>query len=355
VADTASGEEHIVKAMRWHFSTETGSPFWLRQAKQFDFDPIADIRTWGDLRRFGDVSADLRTVAADDLFPRGLAGQPIAGIFESGGTTGGPKRVVVFEEWLRQLVEWRLAPTRGHDGERSLVGHTLAIIPTGPHLVGAINQVRARALGGLLFTIDLDPRWVKSLVGSGERSMAAAYAEHLIDQAESIVTTQNIRYLIATPPLLERIAHRPALVRAINRTCERITWGGTQMDPDTLEYLRDTVFADVEIQASYGSTMILGEARSRIGADHEGSPIFDTFSPYISFDVIAPETGETVPIGQRGRVVMNHVSRFALYPNVLERDTAIRLPAPVDQVGDSVADIRPVGEVAGVSVIEGVY
>ncbi|MDT7538348.1 MAG: hypothetical protein QOI82_1933, partial [Actinomycetota bacterium] len=62
-----------------------------------------------------------------------------------------------------------------------------------------------------------------------------------------------------------------------------------------------------------------------------------------------------VPYGQRGQVVMNHVSKSFLLPNNLERDMATRMRPLDGQVGDSVADVTPVQQFDNEDVIEGVY
>jgi hypothetical protein len=54
-------------------------------------------------------------------------------------------------------------------------------------------------------------------------------------------------------------------------------------------------------------------------------------------------------------VVMNHISKTMFLPNNLERDTAIRVPGPQGQVGDSVSEVQPVETFDGEAVIEGVY
>jgi hypothetical protein len=54
-------------------------------------------------------------------------------------------------------------------------------------------------------------------------------------------------------------------------------------------------------------------------------------------------------------VVMNHVSKAMLIRNNLERDTVIRVPSPDGQIGDSLAEIKPVATFDGEGVIEGVY
>jgi hypothetical protein len=71
--------------------------------------------------------------------------------------------------------------------------------------------------------------------------------------------------------------------------------------------------------------------------------------------VIDPETGAEVPYGERGQVVMNHISKGMFLPNNLERDTAMRVPGPEGQVGDSLTEVAPVARFEGEPVIEGVY
>ena len=352
--DSYNIQQHLNDVMRWHFSPKNGTPFWLEMLDQLGFNPIEDINSLADLALFPDVSLMLREIPVEYLQPKGLDKADLAGIFESGGTTGKAKRVVAYEEWLAQLVNWRLSGFDKHS-EDNQSQNTLAIIPTGPHIVGAINIRRARARGGLCFTVDLDPRWVKKLIKAGDMDGVKSYADHLIDQAEQIIETQSIAYLVTTPPLLEAIARRLDLAKHLNQTLKMITWGGTHMDVDTLDYLKTSVFPDVPISASYGSTMILSETRARADEDYNGSPIFDSYAPYVLLEVVDPESRLPVSYYERGQVVMNHLSKFALFPNILERDTAIRLPALGHQSGVAVSEVQTMAEVSGQVVIEGVY
>jgi hypothetical protein len=75
----------------------------------------------------------------------------------------------------------------------------------------------------------------------------------------------------------------------------------------------------------------------------------------VAFRVVDPETGDTVPYGERGQVVMNHISKGMFIPNNLERDSAVRLAGPDGQIGDSVSEVKPVETFEGEAVIEGVY
>ena len=163
-ADTtrAKADAFVRSMMRWHFEPETGTDFWLAMRDHLDFDPLRDVESFDDLKRFPDVSEHLRRTPVDALAPRGLKGQLQPLVFESGGTSGKPKHVVAYEEWMRELVDWRIA--RYVDRPNRPRGHTLAAVPTGPHIVGAVNRIRAQRLGGMVFSIDLDPRWVSKLV-----------------------------------------------------------------------------------------------------------------------------------------------------------------------------------------------
>ena len=38
-AARAALDAHVRETMQWHFSPETGSPFWLETRKKLDFDP----------------------------------------------------------------------------------------------------------------------------------------------------------------------------------------------------------------------------------------------------------------------------------------------------------------------------
>jgi hypothetical protein len=201
----------------------------------------------------------------------------------------------------------------------------------------------------------MDPRWVKKLIAAGKAGEADAYAEHLIDQAAFVLQTQDIGVLMTTPPLLERLARRDDLVELVREKVQTIEWGGAHMDADTRQLYRTEVFPGQTLHGGYGSTMVLGGAPERLGLTDDDPCIFDPFSPFITFAVVEPDTGRRVAYGERGQVVMNHVSKSFLLPNNLERDTATRIRPLEGQVGDSVADVTPVQRFDDETVIEGVY
>ena len=63
--------------VQWHFSEETGSPFWLEKAKTYDFNPLADVNNFDDLKKFPLFEDDwLRGGPVRRWVPRGLADKP---------------------------------------------------------------------------------------------------------------------------------------------------------------------------------------------------------------------------------------------------------------------------------------
>ncbi|MEU0868892.1 AMP-binding protein [Nocardia brasiliensis] len=346
-------DEFVRRMMRWHFSAATGSPFWLARAATLDFDPLTDIQGFDDLVRFPNVVDDLRDVAVRDLIPRGYGDSHPVHVYESGGTTGQPKRVVFTADWERRAVDWIGARFDALGVPRD--ADWLSAIPSGPHGVGATIAGLCTARHVVNFGIDLDPRWVKRLIVDGRGAEADAYTDHLIEQIGHLLRSQDVGVLVSTPPLLARLARHDDLVDLINRKVRAIVWGGAHLDADTRDLLRREVFPRTLLIGMYGSTMILGAAVERPGLGDEQPCVFDTFAPYTTFRVIDPATGETVPYGARGQVVMHHLSRTALLVNNTERDHGVRVPPPPGGLGDSVADVAPVATFGGAPVIEGVY
>ncbi|MFB6560503.1 phenazine antibiotic biosynthesis protein [Streptomyces sp. NPDC056400] len=354
VAVRPEPDELIRAAMEWHFHPDTGSPFWLERVRTLPFDPRSDVRTHEDLRLFPNVSAELRDVRAEDLIPRGYGRHPdVVGVFESGGTTGAPKRVVLLRDWLERMLHWSNANLDAHGFPGG--ANWLGLVPTGPHIVGEYFRRSATSHGRHGFTVDLDPRWVKKLIAGGRGADAGAYAEHLIDQAGLVLRTQDIGVLTITPPLLERLALREDLAELVDEKVRAIRWGGTQLDPDSRHLYKTEVFPKTVLCGNYGSTMILGFAGERPDLPEDSGCVFDAYSPYVTFSVVDPVTLGTVAYGDRGRVLVHHVSKSFFLPNNLERDTAIRIAPLAGHIGDAVADIAPVETFEDEAVIEGVY
>ena len=42
----------VRELMQWRFSPDTGCPFWLQKKRELKFDPLKEVRTFDDLKRF---------------------------------------------------------------------------------------------------------------------------------------------------------------------------------------------------------------------------------------------------------------------------------------------------------------
>jgi len=345
---TASLEKELHEILEWHFDPKTGSPFWLELAGELDFDPRADIATVADLRRFPDVSERLRAVPAESLIPRGSDGGFFE-VFDSGGTTGPPKRIVdatsrvANADWCADVLGAHGFPERGH---------WLHVGPCGPHAVGRSVRRMAARRDGLFFAVDMDPRWVKKLIGQGRRELADEYLEHLLDQIQNIVDTQDIRVLFITPPVLEAVCARPSLFDPLAERLEAILWAGTAASPETLRLTEEVLFPKATVRGIYGNTL-MGIAAQRPKEPGDDLPcVFRPFHPSSVIEVVDAETGEPVPYGERGRVRMHLLFQDMFLPNIVERDTAVRVRPGTGDLIDGVASVQPADPD---EVVEGVY
>ncbi|MFD7681328.1 phenazine antibiotic biosynthesis protein [Streptomyces sp. NPDC060187] len=340
--------------MQWHFSPATGSPFWLNRAADLSFDPRQDVKGVEDLNLFSDVTAALRDVPVANLVPRGYGDQAcLLNVFDSGGTTGAPKRVIQLQDWMHRSADQVTRQLTRHSLPVGALWLTVA--PTGPHLVGDVLQRAAAGLGSPGLSVDMDPRWVRKLIAQGRSGEVDAYTDHIVEQCRRVLLGQDIGVLAATTPLLERFAQEDDLLEAINSKVEAIIWGGTHMDPDTREVLSSEIFPDVPLIGMYGNTMMLTALIERPGLAASDPCVFDPVSPHVFLSVVDPDSGNQVGVGERGQVVVSHVSKSMFIPNNFERDTALRVLPVAGLSGDAVADVAPLPRVEGAAVIEGVY
>ena len=135
-------EAYLRAAIAWHFGEDTGSAFWLRATKHLDFDPLTDIKHVRRPAPFPQSRQRASQRAVEELIPRGYGSPPpVPQIFESGGTTGAPKRTAQLPDWVEQVVAWQT--------EDFTVG---GFVPR-PRL--PVHDAERTARGELLFAADL--------------------------------------------------------------------------------------------------------------------------------------------------------------------------------------------------------
>lgn len=353
--DQAPDLDELVRAtMHWHFSSATGSPYWTGRRSELSFDPLVDVRTFADLRLFDDVSVEWSRIPADQLIPvGGRTGQERFSVYESGGATGPPKRVVDASsrgrnaEFLSLMLDQAGFP-RGEGG-------WLHVGPTGPHVMAKNNTNLAWMRGFLCYYIDLDPRWARRCMAQRRQDVFRLYLDHIADQVMDIMSTQDISVMSCTPPLLEHLVSRPDLYVHLKAKIRGILWGGTTISPETLRLLETEIFPEAVISGAYGNTMMgIAPQRPRREGDLSAC-VFRPFYPYSVVEVVDPSE-PTKPVAEdaAGRVKITTLTRDLFVPPTLERDNATRRRPADGYLGIELSDIKP-RDTGTDAVVEGVY
>src|SRR5436190_919917 len=85
--------------IEWHFSPETGCPFWLDYAAKLGWDPRREIHSYSELGRLGSFQDEwLRGGPVRRWVPKVYAAKPIY-VFETGGSTGVPKSRISIDDF----------------------------------------------------------------------------------------------------------------------------------------------------------------------------------------------------------------------------------------------------------------
>ncbi|MEV5319278.1 hypothetical protein AB0K92_16775 [Streptomyces sp. NPDC052687] len=357
------------RMMQWHFSSETGSPFWLSRRDTLGFDPLRDVHGFADLRLFGLFDkARLRAARARDLIPRGFSDRPFR-VFETGGTTGTPCRVVNVTRLALDVEIYRtMLEARGLLG-----GDVLAMTPMGPHAYGHFVEALADSWRGAVHSIDFDPRWVKAALRAGGDT--GAYTDHLIAQTLHLLTAERPRLLFTTSRLLVELAMRlprPLHTYGVRAVCT----GGTSCTPAEAEFLRAEHLAGVQWIDTYGNTLVGHALQADLvpgttvagviapgpdaPADAEpGERVTHTYHlppPFAVLTVVDPrDPWRQVAVGERGRVRATTLLEDLFIPHLLERDSAVRTGPHPWFPWDGVAAVRPYTGEATEEATEGVY
>src|SRR6202049_2831578 len=192
--------------IQWHFSPETGCPFWLKYAQSLDWDPRTEIHCYGDLDRFGFFQDEwLRGGPVRRWVPKAYADQPVY-VFETGGSTGVPKSRVNINDF-RIDYEGFSDTLPDHAFPRG--SDWLMLGPSGPRRLRLAVEHLAQYRGGICFCVDLDPRWGVKVIKKGWMEHLKAYQEHVVDQAVTILSAKHdIKCMFTTPKLLDALCGR---------------------------------------------------------------------------------------------------------------------------------------------------
>lgn len=367
-------DAQVREVVQWHFSPDTGTPFWLDKAKEYKFNPLKDVHTFEDLRLFGTFEDEwLRGGPVQRWIPRGYAGKPTY-VFETGGTTGLPKTRIVIDDFR---IDYEMMSDTLPDKYFPKGSNWLMLGPSGPRRLRLAIEHLAQHRGGICFCIDLDPRWVVKLIKMREIGMANLYKEHAIEQALTILAGgHDIKCMFTTPKLLAafdealRSGKLEDKFRQLGKKIPAgglksikaagitgIFSGGTEFTPqftrEAYEEMLDN--GDVYMTPTYGNTL-MGLACSKPICPEDGFKIsYYAPQPRAAIQVVDPKNfDKLVEYGQTGRVLLTTLTKEFFVPRFPERDEGERELPFETYPWDGVSGVRPFSEFAASTVV-GVY
>ena len=342
-------DTHLREIIQWHFSPETGCPFWLEWAGK-NFDPRKEVQGFPDLVKFPHFQDEwLRDLQPEVWLPAKYKGRPF-NIFETGGTTGMPKQRIGWEDYKVDYSEFSEKISDEHFPRNQ---YWLMVGPTGPRRLRLAIEHLANVRGCSCYFVDLDPRWVKKVISNKHFDQAKAYMEHVVDQAVTILKHRKVSALFTTPKLLEALGEKVNLWDAGIRG---VFCGGTTMNPQYTRFLVEEVLENrIGFAPTYGNTL-MGLAASRpLRPEDNFSITYHAPQPRAVLRVVDPNNTEnTKNYGEWGRVELTTLTKEFFMPRFLERDEAIRREPCDLYPWDGVAEVRPFGAMEK-NIVEGVY
>ncbi len=343
-------DAHVREMVAWHFSPETGSPFWLDFASKLDWDPRREVKTYEDLDRFGSFEDEwLRGGPVRRWVPKGMADQPVY-VFETGGSTGIPKSRISIEDFR---IDYEHFSGTLPDEYFPKGADWLMLGPSGPRRLRLAVEHLAQHRGGISFCVDLDPRWVIKLIKMGEMQMMEKYKAHVIDQALTILRAHDsVKCIFATPKLLEALCEKISLKKA---GITGVFCGGTEMTPQFHRFAREELMEGAYFAPTYGNTLMGLATHKPFDPADNYAIIYYPPMPRAILEVVDPDNPtRIVDYGETGRVRLTTLTREFFMPRFLERDEAERERPCETYPWDGVRNVRPFSRFA-TSVVEGVY
>lgn len=344
-------DAHVREIVAWHFSPETGCPFWLDWASKAGWDPRKEIQSFADIiGRFPHFQDEwLRDQQPDVWVPAAYKGKPY-NVFETGGTTGMPKQRI---GWNDFRVDYEEFSGKIKDEHFPRGGAWLMVGPTGPRRLRLAIEHLANFRGSPCYFIDLDPRWVKKVLANKQFDVARAYMDHVIDQAVTLLKNRRITGLFTTPKLLEALAEKVDLYGIGIRG---VFCGGTSMLPQYVRFLVEEVLEGrIGFYPTYGNTLMGLAASVPLEPEDQFSITYYAPQPRAVLRVVRPDdTGVLSEYNEFGRVELTTLTREFFMPRFLERDEAIRRAPRAPYAWDGVGDVRPFGAMQK-QIVEGVY
>ncbi|MEM6672577.1 MAG: hypothetical protein AAF726_07010 [Planctomycetota bacterium] len=350
-AARAALDAHVREIVAHHFSPETGTPVWLEFAAKAGWDPRQEIQTFDDIiERFDNFDGErLRTDPHEAWIPKSFEGRPFT-IFETGGSTGMPKQRIGWDDYK---VDYEEFSETLDDAAFPPGGYWLMVGPTGPRRLRLAIEHLANHRGSSCYFVDLDPRWVKKLISSGQGDQAKAYMRHVIDQALSIIKHRKVDALFTTPRLLETLGDEVSIA---DSGIKGVFCGGTEMNPQNVRFLCEEILeGEVTLVPTYGNTLMGLACHKPDFAADDYSITYYAPQPRAVLRVSDPDDSRSlVDYDEWGRVELTTLTKEFFLPRFLERDAARRRRPCEQYAWDGVGEVKPY-EQNEEKIVEGVY
>jgi len=348
-------DAHVREMVAFHFSEETGSPFWLDFKKKLDFDPRARIKTFGDLSCLGFFQDEwLRCREPRVFVPKAFKDKPIY-VFETGGSTGVPKSRINIEDFR---LDYTAFSATLPDKFFPKGADWLEVGPSGPRRLRLSVEHLAQFRGGICFCVDLDPRWVIKLIKKGWSDHLQAYKDHVIEQAVTILqANHDVRCMFTTPKLLESLALRlESMGTSIRKAgITGIFSGGTEFTPQWNRFAHEELLDGAYMTPTYGNTLMGLAASAPSGPENNYKITYHAPQPRAVIEVVDfDDASKLVDYGQTGRVKLTTLTREFFVPGFLERDEGERERPHEKYPWNGVSGVRPYRAFAATTTV-GVY
>jgi phenylacetate-coenzyme A ligase PaaK-like adenylate-forming protein len=349
-------DEHVREMIQWHFTPNTGTPFWLLWAKNTKFDPLKEVQCYGDLKKFGHFEDEwLRGGPVTRWVPKGLADKPVF-VFETGGTTGVPKSRISIDDFR---IDYEMFSNTLPDQYFPRESNWLMLGPSGPRRLRLAVEHLAQHRGGICFCVDLDPRWVIKLIKKGAMDQLEAYQEHVIDQALTVLGAgHDIKCLFTTPKLCEALSERLASVDSSIHEAgiTGIFCGGTEMNQQWCRFASEELLGpEVYLAPTYGNTLMGLAASKPLSAEEKYKISYYPPHPRAAVEVVDfDDYDRVVDYGETGRAVLTTLTKEFFMPRFPERDEGEREPPCDLYPWDGISGVRPFHKIAKETTV-GVY
>ena len=256
------------------------SPFYARKFAGID---LGDIKTQSDFEKLPFTEkADLR-----EAYPLGLAAVPqekIVRIHSSSGTTGTP---VIIPYTAKDVHDWAIQFARCYEYAGITTSDRIQITPGyGLWTAGVGFQLGAEMLGAM--AIPMGP-------GNTDKQL-----QFMMDMQSTVLCATSSYALL----LAEEIARRNirSKINLRKGVIGSEHWG---------EKMRTRIVEElgVELYDIYGLTEIYGPG---IGINCQHGHGMHIWSDYVYLEIVNPETGEVLPAGEEGEVVLTTLQKEGL-------------------------------------------